>query len=315
MPPFLGHNPRVSAAPSPIADLLGRRATLIVRRFASPGAFLSEEEQPDDVILLPRREVPEGCAVGDELTVFVYLDSDDKPIATTAEPKVMRDRVAFLEVRDVAPFGAFVDWGLPKDLLVPGAEQLRDVRVGDRHPIGVYLDDTGRLAGTMRVSEMLKAIGEFELDEWVEGEAWRKEPGLGIFVIVERRFVGLLPEQEPSRLARGERAKFRVAHVHKDGKIELSLRAPAHQQRDADADAILAVLGRPRPPVVSDDSSPEQIRALFGLSKKAFKRAVGGLLKRGAVTVGEGGRLLASAEPPGVPASTRPGGLGNPGAR
>jgi len=288
---------------------LGRRVRLRVRRFASPGAFLSRlsgEDAPDEVVLLPRRDVPEGTEIGDELEVFLYLDSEDHPIATTAFPTVMRDEVSFLEVRDVTPFGAFVDWGLPKDLLVPKAELLRDVRVGDRQPIGVYVDDTGRLAGTMRVSEMLRAIGDFKPDEWVEGEAWRKEPGLGVFVIVERRFVGLLPEQEPHRLSRGEAARFRVSHLHPDGKIELSLRAPAHEQRDADAERILAVLSRPDPPSVSDDSSPEQIRALFGLSKKAFKRAVGGLLKRGAVTLGEGGRLTAS---------TRRTGLGNPGPR
>lgn len=273
-------------------DLLGRSASLRVRRFGSPGAFVSSDDAPDEVILLPRREVPEGTEVGDEVDVFVYLDSEDKPVATTTQPKVERDRVAFLEVRDLAPFGAFVDWGLPKDLLVPKAELLRDVRIGDRHPIGVYVDDTGRLAGTMRVSEMLKAVGEFTVDEWVEGEAWRKEPGLGIFVIVEHRFVGLLPEQEPSRLSRGERARFRVSHVHRDGKIELSLRGPAHEQRDADAEAILAVLSRPTAPAVSDASSPEQVRALFGLSKKAFKRAVGGLLKSGKVSLAKDGQIL-----------------------
>lgn len=272
-------------------DILGRRARLRVRRFGSPGAFLSGDDAPDDVILLPRREVPEPCEVGDELDVFVYLDSEDHPIATTTFPKVMRDQVAFLEVRDLAPFGAFVDWGLPKDLLVPKGELLRDARVGDRHPIGVYVDDTGRLAGTMRVSEMLHTLGEFELDEWVAGEAWRKEPGLGIFVIVERRFVGLLPEHEPNRLSRGEAGRFRVSRIHPDGKIELSLRAPGQAQRDDDAEAILAALRRPNPPAVSDDSSPDEIRALFAISKKAFKRAVGGLLRRGEVRLGPGGRI------------------------
>ena len=282
-------------------DLLGRRSTLLLRRIAGPGAFLSASDD-DDVILLPRRDVPATAKPGDALDVFVYLDSDDQPIATTTSPLVARDRVAFLEVRDVAPFGAFVDWGLPKDLLVPKAELLRDVRVGDRHPIAVYVDDTGRLAGTMRVTERLTAVGVFETDEWVEGEAWRKEPGLGVFVIVEQRFVGLLPEAEPHRLARGSRARFRVAHVHQDGKIELSLRAHAHEQRDADADAILAVLGRPGTPAVSDGSSPELVRSLFGLSKKAFKRAVGGLLKKGVVRLDADGRVVAS---------TRPTGLGN----
>lgn len=284
-----------------IGDLLGRVVTLRVRRFGPPGAFLALDSDDADgnrpgapVLLLPSGEVPQGTKEGDELDVFVYLDSEDRPIATARAPKITLGQVAFLDVTDVAPFGAFVDWGLLKELLVPRAEQTREMRVGQRHPIGLYVDDSGRLAGTMRVSEMLHATGEFEQDEWVEGEAWRNEPGLGVFVIVERRFVGLVPEGEPHTLSRGQAARFRVSNVLPDGKIELSLRGHAHEEVEKDAQRILETLARANAPKVGDRSSPEEIRALFGLSKKAFKRAVGRLLKERAVVIGSEGFLVRS---------------------
>jgi hypothetical protein len=280
-------------------DLLGRVVTLPVRRFGPPGAFLGlgplaagDGRSDERTLLLPRAEVPEDAREGDELDVFVYLDSEDRPIATTRTPRLTLGRVAFLTVTDVTRFGAFVDWGLPKQLLVPHAEQTHDVRAGERHPVGLYLDDTGRLAGTMRVSEMLRAIGEFEPDEWVTGEAWRKDPEIGVFVIVEKRFVGLVPASEPTTLARGEEARFRVANVLDDGKIELSLRGHAHEEVEKDAQRILARLSRPGAPRVGDRSSPAEIRTIFGLSKKAFKRAVGRLLKERAVTIDDQGYLL-----------------------
>jgi hypothetical protein len=282
----------------PIDDLLGRIARLTVRRLGPPGAFLAVD--PEDAspraatVLLPGTEAPKDLAPGDEVEVFVHLDSEARPIATLKSPAIVLGEVAFLEVVDVGRFGAFVDWGLPKQLLVPFAEQTRDVRRGDRHPIALYVDDTGRLAGTMRVSEHLGAVGEFELDEWVEGEAWRKEPGIGIFVIVEKRFVALLPEHEHTTLGRGDAARFRVASVLPDGKVELSLRGHAHQEIDADAKRVLAVIGKPGAPRVGDGSSPDEIREVFGLSKKAFKRAAGRLLKEGAARIDEDGALVAT---------------------
>jgi uncharacterized protein len=292
-----GSRPR---APSrPFDDLLGRIVTLLIRRFGPPGAFLASE--PGDlapgapVILLPGAEVPEGAAEGDALEVFVHLDSEDRPVATLRAPAITLGDVAFLRVADVVRFGAFVDWGLRKELLVPHAEQTRDVRVGERHPVGLFVDDTGRLAGTMRVSEILRRTGEFELDEWVDGEAWRSEPEIGVFVIVERRFVGLVPAGEPQNLARGQAARFRVASVLADGKIELSLRGHAHEEVEGDAQRILAHLAHPGAPRVGDRSSPEEVRAVFGLSKKAFKRAAGRLLKEGAATLDREGFLVARA--------------------
>jgi predicted RNA-binding protein (virulence factor B family) len=267
-------------------------ARLRVRRFAAPGAFLAEDGGTDE-LLLPNAEVPEGLGEGDELEVFVHLDSDDRPIATLRTPGIKLGEVAFLEVKDVTSFGAFVDWGLVKQLLVPLAEQTRDVRVGERHAIGLVVDRTGRLAGTMRISEMLRGKPPFSQDQWVSGEAWRNDPDIGLFVILERAFVGLVPKSEPHHLSRGEAARFRVTNVLPDGKVELSLRGLAHEERDADAAKILDVLARTPPPKVGDHSSPEEIRARFGLSKKAFKRAAGGLLRRGLIAVGADGCFVA----------------------
>ncbi|TKD13286.1 S1 RNA-binding domain-containing protein [Polyangium fumosum] len=280
----------------PYDDLLGRFVTLPVRRLGPPGVFLavdSKDLRPNaPVLLLPRSEVPEGTKEGDELHVFVYLDSDDRPIATLRTPKVTLDEVAFLQVTDVNRYGAFFDWGLVKELLVPYGEQTRDVRVGERHPIGLFLDGRGRLAGTMRVSELLRDQGEYDLDAWIDGEAWRNDPDIGLFVILERRVVGLVPAYEPHGLSRGEAARFRVANILPDGKLELSLRGHAHEEIENDAARVLAVLGRPGAPRVGDRSSPEQIRSLFQLSKKAFKRAVGHLLKERAVSIDAQGFLV-----------------------
>jgi predicted RNA-binding protein (virulence factor B family) len=278
-------------------DMLGRTGTLRIERFAAPGAFLvlpDDDDGEGPEILLPRGEVPDAAREGDTIDVFVYLDSSDRPVASARAPLVQLHEVAFLRVTDVNPrLGAFVDWGLSKELLVPFAEQTEELAPGGLAPFGVIVDRTGRLAGTMRVRELLEVGGDFELDEWVEGEAFRKEPGIGVFVILERKYIGLLPEHEPNNLSYGQASSFRVVNVHADGKVELSLRGRVHEEIDADARRILAVLRAPSPPRVGDSSSPEQIRALFGLSKKAFKRAAGRLLKEGAVVIDERGHLQA----------------------
>jgi len=284
----------------PHRPLLGRVVTLPVLRFGPPGAFLAiggDADPRGPVLLLPGAEVPEGTGVGDELEVFVTLDSEDRPLATIHRPKLGLGQVAFLEVMDVTGIGAFVDWGLPKQLFVPHAERTADLFVGKKYAFGLYVDATDRLAGTMRVSEMLNERRAYEIGEWVAGEAYRNEPGIGLFVIVERRTVGLLPPSEPHVLSRGEAARFRVANVLPDGKIELSLRGLAHEEIGSDAAKILAALGGKTPPRVGDKSSPEALREAFGLSKKAVKRAVGHLLREGSVTIGADGFVKLASEP------------------
>lgn len=272
-----------------LREKLGQVATLVVKRRATPGLYLGEAGS-DETVLLPNRDAPD-VDDGTELEVFVYLDTEDRLIASIKRPVLTLGEVGFLLCRDTAPFGAFFDWGLTKELLCPLAMQTREVRVGDFVPVGVIRDDTGRLAGTMRISEMLAAPPQVELGEWVKGQLLRVEPGLGAFFIIARRWLGLVPHHEPHALRRGDEARLRVSKVHKDGKVELSLRALAHEQRGDDGELILAVLRTKNPPRLGDHSDPDEIRAVFGLSKKAFKRAVGGLLKAGKVVVGRDGTV------------------------
>jgi predicted RNA-binding protein (virulence factor B family) len=278
-----------------ITDLLGRRSKLRVRRTSPQGALLAvdaQDEAPDAPnVLLPRDDVSTRFAVGDLVDVFVYLDSEGRPIATTKPPMLTRGEVRFLTVTDVTRIGAFVDWGLPKELLVPFDEQTRDVHVGERHPIGLYLDASGRLAGTMKVAEMLTTRTRLKPGFWVEGEAWRNEPGIGIFVILDRHLIALLPEDEPNRLQRGDVEKFRIASILPDGKIVVSLRSHAFVEIDADADAVLKVLSAPGAAPISEKADPDVIRERFGLSKKAFKRAVGRLLRDGQIETDGSGNL------------------------
>ena len=279
----------------PLADLLGHRATLKVKRLASPGAYLAREHDGDrDAILLPAEEVPGGTTEGDAVDVFVHLDSEGRPLATTRAARLEVGQVAFLTVSDCTRFGAFVDWGLPKELLVPFAEQTTEMRAGERYAIGLYVDNTGRLAGTMRVAEMVgrrEVKARWQLDEWVQGEAWRNDPEIGLFVILEKELVGLLPGSEPHGLSRGQAARFRVSNLLPDGRIELSLRGHAHEELAGDARRILELVSREGGPPIGDRSTPDVIRSLLGLSKKAFKRAAGRLIKEGAVVVDGDGFL------------------------
>ena len=239
-------------------------------------------------------------AASDECLQRLCYDAPVVPIPKQPEEQPREPRailelgeVAFLEVTDLVPFGAFVNWGLPKELLVPFAEQLCDLRIGERYAIGLTKDDKGRFIGTQRVSSMLRELPPFKVNDWVQGEAWRRDAKLGVFVIVEKRYLGLLPASEPHNLERGSAAKFRVSQVLLDGKIQLSLRRHALEEMEDDAHRVLAKLAECASPV-GDHTDPEHIRSLFGLSKKAFKRAVGRLLKQGAVHIDEKGHIIAT---------------------
>ncbi len=266
--------------------LLGRYVPLEVMQLTADGARLGSHDDPSIApVPLARNELPEGVSVGEVFDVFVYLDVNDRPAATRARPAITLGEVAFVDVTRAQRDGAEVDAAMPLPLFIPPHELTGELRAGERHAIGLVIDDTGRLAGTQRVRELMIHPPALRAGEWVEGEAWRDEPGIGLFVIVDRCWVGLVPSFEPHRLYRGERARFRVASVLPDGKVNLSLRGLKVDELDSDADAILEALSRPDAPRVGDRSDPEEIRAVFGLSKKAFKRAVGTLLKRRAVTI------------------------------
>lgn len=244
---------------------------------------------PDALLIpLPRTDAPETVQIGDSLDVFVYLDTNDKPIATTAKPKVMPGEVAFLKVVDSTPFGYFMDWGLPRDLFVPFRETLGPMEIGEMHAISPYIDDTERLAGTCRLSQVLEAE-EYSAGDRVEGVIWRHEPGIGTFVILERHSLALIPATEVCRLEPGTETIFRVSRILEDEKVEVSLREPAHQALDGDAQKLMEYLARPGVPKLSDDVSPALVTARLSLSKKAMKRAAGHLLKQGIIALDDKG--------------------------
>lgn len=191
-------------------------------------------------------------------------------------------QVGFLKVTSLTQFGAFADWGLPKELLIPFAEQTCELAEGQSYAIGVKTDREGRFIGTQRVAEFLQQVPPYTTDDWVKGEAWRREKGLGVFVIVEKQYLGLLPDTEPHELKRGVAATFRVSDVLPDGKIQLSLRRRAFEELEGDAEHVLARL-KSTELRVGDRTDPEVIRTEFRLSKKAYKRALGRLLKAGLV--------------------------------
>lgn len=268
----------------------GDVASLVVVRMADHGAYLDAGEMGE--VLLPRREVPPGTAAGHELEVFLYTDSEDRPVATLLRPKLRPGEIGPLRCVDVGAAGAFFDWGLPKDLFVPYREQEVAVQPGSVHVLRVERDSvSGRMVGSARLSRHLEAAPRDLLPgREVDLLIWKKTP-LGYKAVVDGRYDGMLFHdrvfEQPSR---GDRLRGWVRELRADGKIDLSLEAPGRARIDSLAARILAELAaRGGFLGLCDDSPPGEIRAELGASKRAFKQAVGQLLKQGKIRIGERG--------------------------
>lgn len=228
--------------------------------------------------------LPHDAEVGQEVEIFLLTDSQGALQASLTLPQLAWGEVRFLEVAAETDLGAFVDWGLPKELLVPKREQAVRMRVGERYPVALKTDRQGRLLGTSQVAELLHLEpAPFQMEQWVSGEAWRNDPNIGLFVILEGKWVGLLPKTEPHRQQRGEASEYRISQIQPDGKLELSLRGTGVSELPNDVELVYDVLARNPTLRVGDDTGPDQVRESFGISKKAFKRALGVLLKRGQI--------------------------------
>ncbi len=269
-----------------LEEEIGKKVTLKVVRQAAFGVYLGEGE---DVVLLPKAQVREGLSVGDSVAVFLYRDSSDRLIATVKEPALTRGETGVLEVAQTGPIGAFLSWGLEKDLLLPFKEQTRKVRKGDRVLVALYVDKSNRLCATMRVYDYLRTDAPYHKDEEVEGTVYELSDRLGAFVAVDDRYSALIPKREIyTDLSVGETVACRVAQVRSDGKLDLCLRKKAYLQMDDDAKMILARMeenGGFLP--FTDQADPALIKKELGLSKKAFKRAVGRLLKEKKIQISE----------------------------
>ena len=274
---------------------LGKTQTLTVVSIKPHGAYLGESADADAEarILLPAKEVPEGTDRGSKLTVFVYRDSSDRMIATTGRPMLEAGHIAVLHVSAVTKIGAFLEWGLPKELLLPFAEQTVKVSIGEDVLAALYVDRSGRLAATMKVYPYLRTDSPYLPGETVTGRIYQITGGHGAYVAVEDLYSGMIPEREmPPHVKVGDVLKLRVTQVKEDGKLDLSLREKAYLQMDEDAEAVFERIredfGGELP--FDDHADPEKIREVFGLSKAAFKRAVGRLYKERRVEL-SGGRI------------------------
>ena len=284
---------------------IGKMQTLQVAKEVSFGVYLrepaandkntektnAEKAQPGgEEILLPAAQVPENVKPGDTLEVFVYRDSKDRLIATTKEPYLMCGQAGRLRVKQVTKIGAFLDWGLEKDLLMPFREQGRvRVKEGEEVLVMVYEDKSGRLCATRNVYPALSSDSPYRTGDEVEGTVYETGGNFGTFVAVDDVFQGLIPKQELVRdIPVGERIRARVTRVRPDGKLNLAVREKAYLQIEDDADRILEALQKKggRLPF-TDKADPALIRKEMQMSKNEFKRAVGRLLKQGKITIGE----------------------------
>ena len=272
---------------------LGKTQVLTVVKKVDFGVYLGGE---DERVLLPKKQVPSGIEVGDPIEVFLYKDSDDRLFATTKQPKIQLGELAVLDVADTGKYGAFLDWGLEKDLFLPFKQQTKKVEKGDRCLVSLYIDKSQRLCATMRVYEMLKKNSPYQKDDEVEGIIYDTSDNFGIFVAVDNQYSALIPKKDSfGKLRVGQTVQARVTAVKPDGKLDLSVKDKIPMQMDKDAAFILKKMqqrGGSLP--FTDKADPELIKDEFQMSKNAFKRAVGRLLKENKVEITENGIVMKS---------------------
>ena len=268
---------------------IGTKQTLTVVKTVDFGVYVAETGKEEEKVLLPKKQVPAGIKVGSEIEVFIYKDSDDRPIATTTQPKIMLGDVRVLKVKETGKIGAFMDWGLEKDVLLPFREQTRKVHKGEEVLCALYVDKSGRLCVTMNVYPYLKNESPYKKDDKVIGTVYEMSDNFGAFVAVDDIYSGLIPKKELyGNIQIGDSVNARVASVKEDGRLNLSLREKAYLQMDTDADKLLAMMDKQGGKIpFTDKASPELIREKTGMSKNEFKRAVGRLLKQGLIEIKE----------------------------
>ena len=279
---------------------IGKFQTLPVGRLVPFGAYLATDTQGEE-ILLPNNQLPPDVKVGDSLEVFIYRDSEDRLIATQKKPFAQVGDIAALKVVETTEVGAFLDWGLEKDLFLPFREQKYRIQAGKRCVVAVYLDKKDRLCATMDIEDRLRTDSPYQKDDLVQGSVYAVKEDFGAFVAVENLYAGFIPKNEyfaPIHI--GDQLELRVVMVRDDGRLTVSPRQLAYKQIDDDADAILAALRQNDGKLpLNDDSHPGAIQRYLHVSKKAFKRAVGRLMKARLIEQTEWGmRLLPPSERP-----------------
>ena len=268
--------------------------TLVFEKEVEFGVYLKEDntEVPEHV-LLPKKQVPSGFKRGDSIEVFIYRDSKDRLIATTAKPKLTLHKAAKLTVKEVGKIGAFLDWGLEKDLLLPFAEQTYRVKAGESVLVAPYIDKSGRIAATMKVYPYLPVAEGIKTDDRVTGTVYEISDNFGAFVAIDDMYQGLIPKKELYKDVKpGDTVEARVISVREDGKVNLSVREKSYIQIEEDAEDILDLI-KSYDGVLpfTDKASPEVIKRETGMSKNEFKKAVGHLYKNRKIEITESGTI------------------------
>lgn len=266
--------------------LLGKTNSLRVLRLTDIGAFLDGENLGD--ILLPQKYVPVSCVVDKNIDVFLYTDSEDRVIATTLRPDAQVGQFAYLRATSVNHIGAFLEWGLPKDLLVPFREQNKPMQAGRSYVVYIYHDErSNRLAASAKIDKFLSTKrAELVTDEAVDLIVCHKTD-LGVMCIVNNSHWGMLFHNEIfQRISYGQSLKGFVKRVRTDGKIDVTLQKSGLERVNSSVETVLAKLNEYNGVLpLSDKSPPEKIYALLGMSKKTFKEAIGKLYKRSIVSL------------------------------
>ena len=271
---------------------IGQMNSLVAERYMEFGFYLNTQEEQ---VLLPNKYVPEDFKLGDRINVFVYTDSEDRPVATTLTPKAMVGDFALLTVKDVNPFGTFFDWGLEKDLLVPKSEQQHQMAVGEQHVVYVSLDEeTGRVFGSTRLG---RHCSKFSMGQDEGQEVSLLIYGitkLSIQAVIDEQCLGILYRNEVfQKVSIGDRMTGYVSRIREDGKIDLTLKKPGYRSVATSTESVVEILTQAGGFVACNDkSSPEEIKNTFFMSKKEFKRTVGGLYKKGLIEITDKGIRL-----------------------
>lgn len=275
---------------------LGKMQKLVIKRITSIGAFLNDTIETDDNtdILLPKKYLKKDKVVGDKIEVFVYKDNQNRPIATTKKSKIELGGLAILQVIDTTKIGAFLDWGLDKDLLLPFEEQIGTIKKHSYHLVGLYIDKSDRLTATMKVDDFFENDIKLKENDWVNGEVYSFNSDIGAFILVEGKYNGMLPNVEIMGIPRiGDNVRLRVKHIKEDGKIDLTTSNRSHIELNKDADQIYSILkdngGFLR---VDDKSDPKIIRRVFNMSKGQFKKSIGRLYKQRKIIFKDNGIMI-----------------------
>ncbi len=261
---------------------LGEKQKLFVIKKVGFGIYLAERPEDETRVLLPEKQVPQGVRIGDELEVFLYKDSKDRLIATTNEPYITLGKFAVLKVLEIGKIGAFLDWGLEKDLFLPFKEMTGKVQPEDEILVTLYIDKSRRLCASMKgIYDLLEKDAPYQKGENVSGRVYEFSGNFGTFVAVDDKYSAMIPSFEDcSHLRIGDIIEARITNVKPDGKLDLTLREKAYLQMDADAQKVLQVIDEYAGVLpFNDKASPEVIKREMQMSKNAFKRAVGHLYK------------------------------------